>query len=809
MKEHTVRLMIVLAMVWLAGHVTVLAADEATGIDLTKALPPAMNNVHNLGPTGLQGWMLVEQQRLVPGDMTLAPLTVNARQIYITAVDEGSPADGVIQVGDVLLGIGEELFDGDPRVALADAINEAETRENGGILKLLCWRPDEPDEEGAVQRPSGSTQVREVRLKVLGTFSETAPYNCEKSEAILKQTVDAMLSRMNTTMDLFHLALLATGEEEQVEIVKSHVRRIAASAPEPSLESVEKAHAWNTGYRLVLLCEYYLLTQDEAVLPAIRNIAITLSMGQSIGGMWGHRMAQPSYNDGRLHGRIEGYAALNQPSLICFMGLALARKCGVTDPELATALDKAGDYFRHYTGTGAIPYGFHPPKEYMQSNNGTSGSAALAFAIQGDKEPARFFSVMSAGAAAKLEVGHTGPFFNTLWTGLGANVAGPEAYAEFFKRWTWRRTLTRRWNGGFVYEQPNGGSFSYRGLSSDAAMVLHFALPRRKLLITGRTQDESLWLKGKDAVAAASVWDIDYEASPDHALLAMLDHEIPMVRGFAALELAKRGEEHLDPLRRLLKGSDNQRIGACNALAAMKEHAAPAVPALMELARDDAANPWIRSRAVRAIAATGAAGPSHRTELLGLLMQDRDDDPRRDFERYAASFVLHVARQPSFDAASHIDSIHPAALRLMGHPHSTARAAGVSMVENVCLKDFHLVADRMVDVIRNDNPEYTSYSGDQPRAIGLGVLERLDIEDGIQLAIESIEPGKWGYWARVKNRLALLKKYGAAVKPYLPELRASLRDRDKDDPALEEIEHSTLSRTLITLEEARQAGNGG
>ena len=191
------RFIITFLVAWVAGYGTATAVDGATGPDLTKVLPSDLKNVHNLGPTGLQGWMQVEEQRLVPGDMTLAPLTVNARQIYITAVDEGSPAVGVIQVGDVLLGTGDTPFDGDPRVVLADAINEAEKKKNGGSLKLLSWRPDEPDSEGAIQRPSGSVRVREVKLKVLGTYSDTAPYDCEKSEAILKQTVDAMRTRMN------------------------------------------------------------------------------------------------------------------------------------------------------------------------------------------------------------------------------------------------------------------------------------------------------------------------------------------------------------------------------------------------------------------------------------------------------------------------------------------------------------------------------------------------------------------------------------------------------------------------------------
>ena len=784
------------------------ASEIDRGPDLTKVLPADTGKLHNLGPTGLKGCMHVQMVKRVPGDMTLTPLTVNARQIYVARVAEGSPADGVIQVGDVILGIGDKPFDGDPRVALANAINEAEKTENNGILRLLCWSPDAPDEEGQERRPAGSSSVKELKLKVLGSYSDTAPYDCEKSELILKQAVEAMLEdRMSSGLELSYLALLATGEKEHFEIAKEHALSVAQSVKEPSIERVNSARSWGTGYRLILLCEYYLLTKDEAVLPAIEKLAITLSMGQSISGAWGHAMAQPSYNDGRLHGRIEGYAALNQPSLTCFLGLVLADKCGVRHPELKTALEKANDYFRHYVGIGAIPYGFGMPKEYMQSNNGTSGSAAIAFSARSDKEAATFFSVMCAGAQPKLEVGHTGPFFNSMWTGLGANVAGPETYAEFFKRWTWMRTLNRRWDGGYSYQSPGGGGNKYRGLSSDAAMILHLCLPRRKLIITGREADESLWLKGKDAVAAASVWDIDYAQSSEDDLVRLMDHDIPMVRGLAARELASRAGDIVEVLIPMLKGSFNEKIAACNALAEIKEKAEPALEGLMELVSAEQERPWVRGRAAIAVAAVGEEGHKYARELLGLLLVDRKDNPRRDFERYLAYGAARMVTHESFNYESHKDVIYPAARRLITHPHGQARRLGMRMIEEIGLDDFHLLADSIVEVIRNQNADYTHYHSDVPPSIGLAILNRLNIEEGIPLAIDTIYPGIWGQSRRItgpRGRLAVLKEYGLSVEPYF--------DRFRDvygkgaEATIKEIEESGVTRELITLEEAKKTG---
>ena len=58
-------------------------------------IPANARHDWNLGPTGLRGWMFCDQL-----------VTTDARQIAITAVDQGSPADGLIAVGDVLLGAG-------------------------------------------------------------------------------------------------------------------------------------------------------------------------------------------------------------------------------------------------------------------------------------------------------------------------------------------------------------------------------------------------------------------------------------------------------------------------------------------------------------------------------------------------------------------------------------------------------------------------------------------------------------------------------------------------------------------------------
>ena len=113
---------------------------------------------HHLGPTGLFG-------------------VTSPTNIKITKVQAGSPADGKIQVGDVIVGAGGAAFKENTRRQLADAIDQAETEAAKGILTLTL---------------EGGKKV-DLQLKVLGTYSETAPYNCPKTDAIITQTADYLV----------------------------------------------------------------------------------------------------------------------------------------------------------------------------------------------------------------------------------------------------------------------------------------------------------------------------------------------------------------------------------------------------------------------------------------------------------------------------------------------------------------------------------------------------------------------------------------------------------------------------------------
>src|SRR5512138_3341026 len=95
--------------------------------DFTKgeSIPAGFTHDWNLGATGARGWMFSDKL-----------VTTDARQIRITKVAKGSPADGMLEVGDVILGVGGRVFSCDPRTEFGQALTVAEAEAGGGRLAV-------------------------------------------------------------------------------------------------------------------------------------------------------------------------------------------------------------------------------------------------------------------------------------------------------------------------------------------------------------------------------------------------------------------------------------------------------------------------------------------------------------------------------------------------------------------------------------------------------------------------------------------------------------------------------------------------
>jgi hypothetical protein len=123
-----------------AGLVRLSAFGADIIPDLTRGETNGVNReqTYNLGPTGLRGWIYTHPATYL--DSFQGRTTAASRQILVTHVGTNSPASGVLEVNDVILGVGGTLFADDARKSFGRAITEAEKTENKGIFKIIRFR---------------------------------------------------------------------------------------------------------------------------------------------------------------------------------------------------------------------------------------------------------------------------------------------------------------------------------------------------------------------------------------------------------------------------------------------------------------------------------------------------------------------------------------------------------------------------------------------------------------------------------------------------------------------------------------------
>jgi hypothetical protein len=736
---------------------------------------------HHLGSTGLFG-------------------VTSQTDIKITKVQPGSPADGKIKVDDVIVAAGGLPFKDNTRPQLAAAIDQAETAMTKGILSLTL---------------KGGTKV-DLQLKVLGSYSDTAPYHCPKTDAIITQAAEAIARSKEfavhgVPIDL--LGLLATGEPKYVEVVKKALHAAPWASPNLKL-SLSDSGIWSWGYTNLLLAEYYLLTRDEYVLPALKTYSVALAEGRDAAGLWGHRVANPATNRGQLHGRLPGYAVMNQSSLPCFVSLLLADKCGIKHPELQAGIEQTHHFYEAFIGKGTLPYGVHNPKADSFNNNGMSGLVAVAFAIRGNTRGAAFFSRMAAAATDTMETGHTGHYFNQLWTGLGADLAGPETSAAFFKETRWLHTLNRTWDGNFTYDDcvSKAGEFSYRGLSDAGSHLLNYCLGRHKLFITGRDADPSIWLKGSDVTATIALATMDIKTKTDAELLDFLGHPMPKVRDEAVTESRSRQHKLISSIGMMLReGTPLQRQSAIGyfGYGCPKEQLDLAQGDLVSIMRDPKQDMALRADAASSLCGLGEAAYPYFDDLLQLVMAAKPDDKLGKIDEQLGASLNALCKDPyAAGLVKNKELFYAVAHKLMDHKRTSGRIAGTAMIANIPLADFHLVADKVQYIIDDKDLTYHSYHNLGAKTNCIAILANLNIKGGIESAFDTLDDpnGKAGF--KLRMLMDVLPKYGANAQYALPKIKAvnAGKFQKQWDAMVKQIEAATTTRKMITLDEAKHYG---
>ncbi len=646
--------------------------------DFTKGevVPPVKDvgvRTLNIGATGIVG---------IPNAW------YDGEQIQVAAVLPGSPAEGVVLPGDVILGVAGQDFvvGGHIGIQLGNALIAAEEEAGEGRFDLHIWRDLNWAKRGAPKDMLGvdlddlfakanapqlyeweEPEEREVSLKnakydeypidgvetnvtlqleVMGTYSDTSPWNCPVATKIRENALKVVAEEFTPKENRKQrkrpdwpgvLALVASGNPAYVKLAKDWVHAQTQYTQDMELKTdlsdmkYKGMQSWRAGFEALEQAIYYDATGDAVILPEIRKRAIWTAMGQSAGGSWGHTFAYPSFNGGKLHMRNPGYGGMNNAGTRCFFLLTLASKFGIEHPEIDLAIDRATRFFRTYVDKGCIPYGDHPPWP-SDDSNGKNYGATYAFKTLGLKYEAKYFAMHSANAAFSRRGGHGSP---TLWyyTPFSGAVAGPKGIVYAMRNLRWFYTLARRHDGSFVWQGKQAGISGDKGMRNPTAThAMYYAFPLKQLIITGKDADKACWMHDEDLKqlfysAGGQITDPMLKKLQGGAserttdeVVALLHHFFPKVRGGIAKQLGSRFEAgEKDVVTKVLplldSGDARTRDGACLTLAACGKEVVLQNLSKITALLDDPAE-FVRMNAIKTIANATEPTSSDRHMLL-------------------------------------------------------------------------------------------------------------------------------------------------------------------------------------------------
>ena len=738
-----------------------------------------------LGPTGL--WARMHSESMMSG------ATRDTRQFLISKVENGSPAAGKLDIGDVILGTDNTPFAMDARKAFAAAIQKAE--ESDGKLSLHIWR-------------QGKIENVVLKLKVMGKFDPASPFDCPYTDAVIEQLAShtqkvALPSEQRTKTktitttfpSLYALGMLATGREDLMPRVKAfaHFSCLDPQTKKPLTFEVSSAgkRVWRTAYKLIFLSEYYMATGDEFVLPALKILATGAAMGQSGAGTYGHRFSTRQ-EDGSYHGPLAGYGAMNQAGISMMTGLLLAQKAGIKDPEITAAIKRGKRFLDFFVEHGCISYGDHWAGYDALDNNGTSGSSAIMYGLLGDQRGQRYWSSMSvASAPTGREEGHQGCYWTHLWDDLGAARGGTEALNASFLETRYERTLERSWSGQ-VIDQGNIGPTKYgsRGDVTGERLLL-YTIGSKRLAIQGKDMKVSKPLTGKDLASCLAGGRLIYnpelrKSLSEKKIFEGLSHELTPIRMIMGKTLYDRKLNRVDTFINMLKADDRYtRYGACNALSQAGFNSPKAVDALVKLLKKDD-DILFRYFAVDALASgkgqdygLNGAAVSAVPALLELAGSPVPNDPRQHLH-WQISEALFYYRNDLFKAYTATkkvddDLLIKAVAQILKNENGRARS--MVPLDQLTEKQLDSLWAPIFAAVRHRAPSGIMFSN-AVRTKGLNLLAEHRIKEGVEYDLELAKtmlaaPGeelteeqKWVPWFG-ETMLKGLHYYGKHAEPVI------------------------------------------
>ena len=409
-------------------------------------------------------------------------------EFEVAHVLKGSPATGLVNVGDRILGVGKQKFktphvfgygvgkfgyDG-PMKDFAAGLDAA--MGGKGVLPVLIERDG---------------KIRIVKLEVgkkYGKYSKTWPKNCDRSTLILEEAISDILKKQKRSglwSDRPHLnafallALLGHDLEAHKDLILKSARSMARSTED--VIRYDGLDCWKYTLYGIALAEVYLATGEKWILPELEEIERWLVKAQISDGGFGHRPAnKPGGN---------GYGSICILTGQAKMAWALMLQCGLDINE--EAFSKAHEFLKKGTGKNGYVWYEDGVGGAGYADMGRTGAAVLAHALAPGRPGYQEYALRSAKCIGKhpdtFSDTHGSPILGMAWTALGAAL-DPSSMRKLFDENKWWFTLSQCAEGNFYY-QPNrdNNPQDYTAaprLSATVAAALILTLPSKSLALT-------------------------------------------------------------------------------------------------------------------------------------------------------------------------------------------------------------------------------------------------------------------------------------------------------------------------------------
>lgn len=420
----------------------------------------------------------------------------------VTTVEEGSPADGKLEIGDTVVGVNGKRIQSHLWLEIGAAMEHSQ-----GDPKLKSEFTLE------VLRNDKSHSIT-MKVDQLGYFSPTYPFDCAKSKRIYEDACAYIARNQNEDGTWPHMpkhgnagnvycasvagmALLASGNPAY----DKHIRRTVAYMLKQDI-TLGGQSMWLLTYSSMFLCEYYLATGgDPVIYEHLRKLynAIRVSQmafGGRVGGSIDDAYGGPYYwnHAGRQAAQFGSYphmGVMNANSLLVF---GLMQRCGIGIDMVN--VDRTQSVVEAGSMDGGVCYGF---RNGAGDGFGRTGIMAVAYYLL-DNHPEGLASKAKWLAEASNDEGryyrsHYTPMIGQTWGLLGTYLTNPDAFKQSMERFKWCFSLNHHYDGGFVRCTNIYAYMFYhpsKNLTARSAwdggtefQTLFFALQNKNLAITG------------------------------------------------------------------------------------------------------------------------------------------------------------------------------------------------------------------------------------------------------------------------------------------------------------------------------------